>query len=49
MDYEILSKIDEQLKALSCKSYTLEIKFDNDTKLNIEKKPEDKHPIGFKP
>jgi hypothetical protein len=48
MDFKIIADIETQLKSVDCKSYTLDIKFDNDTRLFIEKKPEDKPKLaGF--
>lgn len=48
MDFTILNSIEQSLRTVECKSYSLEIKFDNDTKVSIEKKPDEpQKKIGF--
>ena len=43
-----LSQIEESLKSLNCKSYSLDIRFDQDTRIFIEKKPTEKErTIGY--
>lgn len=48
MNFETLSQIEESLRNLECKSYSLNICFDKDTRIFIEKKPEEKERmIGY--
>lgn len=48
MDFTLLNKIEESLKSVECKSYSLEIKFDDSSKVTVEKKPEEpQKKIGF--
>jgi len=48
MDFTALNKIEKSLKSVECKSYSLEIKFNDDSKVTIEKKPDEpEKKIGF--
>ena len=48
MDFSLLTNIEDSLKTMDCKSYSLEIKFDDNNRVLIEKKPEEKEKkIGF--
>lgn len=48
MKFEQIKKIEESLSELDCKSYSLEIKFDDGNRVLLEKTPKDKEKqIGF--
>lgn len=49
MEFEKVSQVEEVLQSIACKSYTLDIKFDDNNRIFIEKTPEEnKKEIGFK-
>lgn len=49
MDFEKVSQVEEVLRSIACKSYTLDIKFDDNNRVLIEKTPEEKEKnIGFR-
>ena len=47
-NFVILNEIEKSLKSVECKSYVLEIKFDDDSRVIIEKKPNElQKKVGF--
>jgi hypothetical protein len=49
MEFDKVSQVEEVLRSITCKSYTIDIKFDDNNRIFIEKTPEEKKKeIGFR-